>query len=81
MGNEISLKTSEAIFDQTTNYSFSTLYDGVTQLFTEKKVILKIFKISFLVYLKSTNGKIPAGDGIINLNSMKKGLNKISLNI
>jgi hypothetical protein len=34
-----------------------------------------------LVYLKSSSGKIPAGNILIDINSFKKGVNKFETNI
>jgi len=34
-----------------------------------------------LIYLKSSSGKIPAGNVTIDVNSLKKGLNKVEANV
>jgi hypothetical protein len=52
-------------------------------MFTDKKKYFysNLSKIMLIIYLISSSGKIPAGNATVDLNSLKKGLNKIETNI
>ena len=46
-----------------------------------RKYFVEINQIIVIIDLKSSSGKIPAGNITIDLNSLKKGANKIETNI
>lgn len=75
-GTDVPLRLGEACLEQSVAASINLSYDSLRHTLSEKKVTVKVIKVSICVYLVTASGKIPAGTAYINTSQLKKGSNK-----